>query len=93
MRIELSALLPRVWRPEQDTEGVDAHRVSVAAAIGHGMPPRTIRRQEPIRRPIARARGWLERAGRVKGGKPAEPGEGTLDAPEHSSRIRAAMAD
>lgn len=46
-----------------------------------------------IRLPVAPACRWLESAGRVKGGAAAELCEGTLDPPEHSGGLEAAMGD
>ena len=48
----------------------------------------SIRSQEPIRWPIARTVVAAGGAARVKGGAAAEPGEGTLDAREHSRQHR-----
>lgn len=55
---------------------------SVRGAVRKGRPYRD------LRLPVARDHRPLERAGRVKGGGAGEPGERTLDPPEHSSTLR-----
>ncbi|AGP36777.1 hypothetical protein SCE1572_21145 [Sorangium cellulosum So0157-2] len=60
-------------------------------AIARPSGARSPRRR--LRPPIARATSPPGRAGHVKGGAAAEPGEGTLDASEHPGALMTRWAD